>query len=429
MVLYQYLSGEQSPAAWVRKAQYHEEMKWLGRGYAPSRSAWYNFRDRAGRFIEQIHQQLIHRALDEELLDPSVGVQDGTTIAACASRHRMINRSTLDKRMGVLDAAIKGELTEELPKWVPATESGKLDLSDRLQKASTNLDGRIEANAKKPSDKRKNPNKILVSTSDPEAPFGRDKMKVYRPLYTVQLVVAPGSHLIMSYCCQATATDAGTLAPMIDETRRIVGEQLKTILADSGYCSIIDLQACLDRGIELLAPVHANSLTSLKQKSKPCGQIPREEFQWDEENNCYHCPGGHRVEYLDRARKQRHSDQQLWENRYRCKQEHCQGCPLAAKCLRPGATCRTIRRLEGQELLEQQRRKMADPDVQARYQLRGQTVELAIADCKANRQMTRFHGRGLARARTETGLMVVAKNLLRLDRLERNRLKTEGIKT
>jgi hypothetical protein len=31
----------------------------------------------------------------------------------------------------------------------------------------------------------------------------------------------------------------------------------------------------------------------------------------------------------------------------------------------------------------------------------------------------RFHGRGLARARTETGLMVVAQNLLRLDHLEK----------
>ena len=72
---------------------------------------------------------------------------------------------------------------------------------------------------------------------------------------------------------------------------------------------------------------------------------------------------------------------------------------------------------------------MADPDVQARYQLRGQTVELAIADCKGNRQMTRFHGRGLARARTETGIIVVAKNLQRLDRLERNRLTTEEITT
>ncbi len=79
-----------------------------------------------------------------------------------------------------------------------------------------------------------------------------------------------------------------------------------------------------------------------------------------------------------------------------------------------------VKRLEGQELLEAQRENMADAAVQSRYRLRGQTVELAYADSKGNRRLHRFHGRGLARGRTETGLMVVAQNLRRLDRLERN---------
>jgi len=57
MVLYQYVTGCQSPAQWVKKARDHDEMKWLGRGYVPSRSAWYNFRDRAGNVIEEIHNQ------------------------------------------------------------------------------------------------------------------------------------------------------------------------------------------------------------------------------------------------------------------------------------------------------------------------------------------------------------------------------------
>jgi hypothetical protein len=53
--------------------------------------------------------------------------------------------------------------------------------------------------------------------------------------------------------------------------------------------------------------------------------------------------------------------------------------------------------------LDAQREEMADPDMQSVYRLRGQTVELAFADSKANRRFDRFHGRGLARDRTETG--------------------------
>jgi hypothetical protein len=192
MVLYQYLKGNPSPATWHEEARLNKAMQWLGRGYAPSRRAWYDFRDRAGKFIEPLHHQMIGGALDEGHLDPSVGVQDGTAVAACASRHRMVNRSTLEKRTQQLDAILRGKYDEEVPMWVPPTDSGKQDLAERMKQASEVLAERIEKNATKPSDKRKDPDKIQVSLSDPPAPLGRDKLKVFRPLYTVQYVVLRG---------------------------------------------------------------------------------------------------------------------------------------------------------------------------------------------------------------------------------------------
>lgn len=429
MALYQYLKGNLSPAKWYEEAKLNDAMRWLGRGYVPARRTWYDFRDRAGKFIEQVHQQVIARPLKEEKLDPTVGVQDGTIIAACASRHKLVNQPTLEKRMGQLDAIIENRFDDEIPKWVPKTDTGKQDLRERMNQASEVLQERIKDNSKKPSDKRKKPDKIQVSLSDPQAALGRDKMKVFRPLYTVQYVVALVSRLIMSYCCEATATDVGTLGPMIDKTQEIVGGRLEVMMTDASYCSIVDLRECQQRNIDLLAPVQSNSLTESKKQKNSNPQIPREEFVWDEVENCYHCPEGHRLNYIDRARKQRHNDHQLWESRYRCDPIHCQGCPLATKCLRSSATYRTIRRLEGQELVDAQRQKMADPEIQSRHRLRGQTVELAFAEIKGNRKLDRFHGRGLKRARAETGLMVVAQNILRLHRLEKDCLNDPKIKT
>lgn len=139
-------------------------------------------------------------------------------------------------------------------------------------------------------------------------------MKVFRPLYTVQYVVALTSQLIMSYCCEPDVTDAGTLGPMIDKTQQVVDGRMKEVLADSGCCSIVDLQECQKRNIELLAPFQANSMTESKNKQKnPNPQIPREEFTWDEEANCYRCPKGRRLDFLDRTRKRRHSEHELWE--------------------------------------------------------------------------------------------------------------------
>jgi transposase len=429
MILFQYLKGNQSPATWHEEAKLNEAMQWLGRGYVPARRTWYDVRDRLGKFIEQLHEQIVSWALDEQQLDPTIGVQDGTAVAACASRHRMVNRATLQQRSTQLANILNGDCEEEWPRWVPPTESGRLDVAERMSRASEVLAERIATNARKPSDKRKDPEKIQVSLSDPTAPLGRDKLKVFRPLYTVQYVVAPGSHLIMAYSCEPEVTDAGTLVPMIEKTQKMVRGRLKMILADAAYCSIVDLQDCRTRGIELLAPVQANAFTESKKKARPTQQISRDTFLWDEAKQCYRCPQGHDLKYQDRTRKKRHGGRHLWEYRYRCDSLHCGGCPLAEQCLRPGSARRTIKKLEDQELLDNQRKKMADPEVQARYRLRGQTVERAFGDSKGNRRLTRFHGRGLARARTETGIMVVAQNLLRLDRLQRSPLNPVKTKT
>lgn len=428
MVLYQYLKGNQSPARWSEEAKLNEAMRWLGRGYMPARRTWYDFRDRAGKFIEQVHEQIVSHAVQQGV-EPTVGVQDGTAMAACASRHRMLNRSTLQKRIDQLDAILTDTFECPLPKWVPPTHTGKLDLAKRMNKARVVLEERIAKNAEKPKAKRNDPHKILVSLSDPIAAPGRDKLKVFRPLYTVQCMVAPVSYLTLSYSCEAQATDAGTLAPMIDKTQRVVGGRLKTVLADAAYCSILDLEDCHKRDIELLAPVQSNSFTQFKKPQSDRRQISKDQFQWDEAKQTYRCPAGHHLNYHDRTSKQRHSGRELSEIRYRCSRAHCSACPLAKQCLRPGATYRTIRRLEGHQLLQAQRAKMNDPEVQRRYQLRSQTVELAYADIKGNRKQQSFHGRGLARARAETGLMVVARNLLRLDRLQRNHLNPEKIQT
>ena len=421
MVLYQYLKGNQSPTAWFEEAKYNLAMRWLGRGYEPARRTWYDFRDRVGRFIEQLHEQIIAGAITKGFLDPSVGVQDGTAIAACASRHRTVTRPTLEKRKRHLEAILSGQFDEEEPRWVPPTDSGKHQLAERMELATAVLAKRIEKNAEKPNDKRRDPEKIQVSLSDPWAPLGRDKLKVFRPLYTVQYVVAQKSNLIMSYGCEPSVTDAGTLAPMIDQTQRVTGGKLTSMLADAAYCSILDLQDCQDRNVELLAPVQSNSFTQSKKEASCDQQIPRRDFAWCEDQQRFHCPQGHPLKYESRCRKKRHSGRSLWESRYRCDEAACKGCPLAKKCLWPGSRSRTIKRLEGQELLDAQREKMSTTEAQERYRLRGQTVELAYADSKGNRNLNRFHGRGPERARTETGIMVVAQNLRRIDRLQRNR--------
>lgn len=421
MVLFQYLKGRRSPATWEEESRLNEAMQWLGYGYTPARRTWYDFRDRVAAVIESLHIQLVQQAIEQDHLDPATAAQDGTSIAACASRHRMVNQATLLKRQSLLQEVIAGTLlpSDELPRWVPPTPRGQLELARRMEGAVEVLTERIQENATKPSDKRKSPETIQASLSDPLAPLGRDKRKTYRPLYTIQTMVDPVSHLTVSYLCEAKADDSGTLAPMIDKTQKIVGGRLKRVLADGGYCSILDLHDAAERQIELIAPPSLSGSTRQGKSRSGEPQIPREAFRFDAQSNSYECPAGQRLTYKDREKKSRSGGRSLYQSRYRGAAASCESCPLAARCL-SGKGPRVIKRTEGEELMETQREKMSTDEAKAHYRLRGQTVELGFGDAKGNRHVDRFHGRGLARARCETGLLILAQTALRLDNLQRN---------
>jgi hypothetical protein len=122
------------------------------------------------------------------------------------------------------------------------------------------------------------------------------------------------------------------------------------------------------------------------------------------------CPQGHRLTRISQESRGRAEGRTVEVTTYRCPQEHSQACPLARRCT-SGGKGRTIKRNEHEELIEAHRAKMETPEARAIYRKRSQTVELRFADAKEHRGLRRFRGRGLAPARIEAGLCVLAHNL------------------
>ena len=430
MVLFEYLQGRTSPAQWHRDAGEHDAMKWLGRGIQPSRSAWYNFRDRMDNVVHELNEDIIRNALDNGLASPVDAVQDGTTFRSAASRHQTFNQESLQKRRTKLDALIEADqqqkpVEEPSPKWIPPTPGGRLDLQQRMEIAGQHLEQRHQENREKPRDKRRLEKNIVVSLTDPVAPFARDKAKTFCFLYTTQFMVDSDSLLILGYSIAAENTDAGTLAPMIDRVQNLVGGSLTRISADAGYTSLLDLTDCRDRRIDLLGPVQSNSFSARKQAEKGSPKITRDEFHWLEDKQTYRCPEGHELILTTSGRLKRHGGRYVQYQHFRCPPEHCTACPLRDRCtINPGKG-RVVKRMDGQELIDMQRKKMEKEEVKEVYRKRGQTIERSFADAKSHRSFGKFHGRGLSRSRAEVGLLVMAQNLLNLNRIGRNGNKPE----
>lgn len=426
LALYETLCGVGSPCRWARDAKENLPLQWLLRGTVPSVRACYRFRDRMGNVVETLHNEIIRGVREKKLLvNPEEVAQDGSFHRACASRHRVVNRDQLQKRRRQLDERMQADAEGEPPSaaepyWMPRTATGRVDLLSRMEKAAEVLQQRLELNARKRKSHRLDEKHVCVSLSDPEAAISRDKERVFCPLYTAQYMTDYRSRLVLGFEVTATATDVGTLIPMIDKVQPLVAYSIKKVCTDATYATVLELQACKKRNIDLIALVQENSWTEKnRQRQGAVTASNKRDFWWLDEEQTYQCPVGHKLQFVCNEQAQRAGGRMVTMRRYHCPPEHCLACLLKESCVKDAQRGRTVKRLDGQELLDAQRERMKQPDAQQIHRNRGAVVERTIADAKAHRDGRHLHGRGLTRAKAEIGLKVIAQNLLTIHRLRK----------
>ena len=428
VVLFATERGEHSPAHWYRAAQESGPCRWLLRGCVPGRSTWYSFRDRLGPLLRQLNGQVLHQAVALERTAATRGANDGTLIAAHASRHRLRHAGTLAKHLAALDAQLAADAAPAdaapadaapadaapadaapaaapQPAWMARSPATRRAQRERYRRAQTRLAQRHAQQRHQAPSKRTPAPCQVISVTDPDAALGLDKEDVYRPLYNVQLLDDLDSPFLLGYEVFAQASDAGLLGTMLARTQELTGRRLDTVLADSSYANGPDLRAAADAGVTVYAPPPAESAG---------GRLPKSAFTWQPAAQTYSCPQGHHLELEATGRQPRTHSAPVQVRRYRCPPAHCTVCPLQQACARNPAAGRTVSRTEHEELVVALRARLAPPAAQRLYRRRRETVELVNADWKAHRRLRRFSGRGLARARCQVGLVVLAHNLLTL---------------
>jgi hypothetical protein len=301
-----------------------------------------------------------------------------------------------------------------------ATPIGRQAQLERYRRAGDELADRLAKNEERPKDKQLPRKKVKVSVTDPEAPLGLDKEKVFCPMYTAEFVVDTASLLILSFDVFPQATDAGTLAPMLDRTQEVTGTMVIQIGTDAGYVSLLDLQECQKRNVRLVGPVGENDFTEQKRAEAGPPRIGKDQFQWLPEEKTYRCPQGHRLDYKGNERKRRRDGNTVVQHRYHCPPEHCCACPLRDRCVKNPQKGRTVKRLEGEEIIEAHKENMKTDEAKATNRLRGSVIERCFGDAKRHRDLYCLHGRGLKRAKAEVGLVVLVQTALTLARLRKN---------
>jgi len=405
-VLYEVQRGQHSPAQWHRDARESEPLRWLLRGCQPSRSVWYAFRDRIAPFVDDWNRQVLSQAVAQGLTPARRAALDGTLVAANASRHKLVNETTLAQRTEQLAQASADDAAgaaSPRPAWMAATLRGRRQQQRRLQQAQQRMQALQQRNGGKRASKRKKPDQVRVSLSDPEAALGRDKEKVYRPLYNVQLLDDLDSPLVLAYDVLAQPNDAGVLGAMLQRQAGLVGKRIEALLADTAYAGGADVAAAAAAKVTLYAPLPQEAEASQ-------GKIPKSAFVWLPQEQTYQCPQGQRLQYDKSSRHKRSGTETIALHQYRCPAAYCMACPQQQRCTSSPEKGRTISRSEYEEPIEALRQRMGTAQAKELYRQRRQTVELVNADWKEHRKLRRFSGRGLRRVGCQVGLMVLVHN-------------------
>jgi transposase len=423
-VLYEIACGKPSPSEWCRDLRESDPVKWLARGIQPSRSACYDFCDRIAPCIDAWNQQVLHGACEAGLITVERGAQDGTAIAASASRHRMVKQETLVRRTQELDTAIAADKQSQpydAPRWMAKQPDTRLQQRKRYRRANEQMRQLQAENQQRRACKRQDPKKIVVSTSDPDAVCSRDKLRVFRPLYNVQLLRDLDSPFILAYQVYNRNHDSGRLTPLVERCLELTGRKPHTMLVDAGYVSNFDLAACELLGITVYGPVGENDFSEANGREPQTNgktKIPKRMFRWMPQEHVYICPQDKRLELDKQGSMKRHGQRQLRTEVFRCATETCAACILRPRCTPQSTTGRTITRTEHEELVEALRARMTTPEGKALYKFRGQTIEHPFADTKEHRGLRRFFRRGLPMAKSLIGALVLCHNLRTGHRLE-----------
>jgi transposase len=498
-VLFEMQRGRLSPAEWFEDCQEQSlSARWLLRGLRPSRSAFYRFCSHLPpHLVDVFNHQILLPAVAEGHTTASQAALDGTFTAAHGSRHRLLNDDALSKRLKCLDEATAVDdpdvvatpldacptrqtppatadqaasvgcpaaqpltlpepsaaanqastaqaaqlVAPAQPYWMARTKRGRLRQRECYQRAQTTLKMRLIDHEKKqkgkPIDKRKSAERVVICPTEPEAVLGKDKFKVFRPLYNTQIAQDLDSPFVLGYGVYARVTDSGLLPPMVERTQQLTGQKVKKMLSDGIYATLSGVRYCKENGVELYAPVEADSsdkskagggpgeTAAARAKSGPGKKkekkLGKEQFHWEETLRAYRCPEGHLLQRSMIRNREREQGEVVPSEEYRCDKKHCMKCPQAQRCTSRPDQGRTVERMQGQELLDEVAARMKTEQGRKEYKKRKQTVEPRHGDMRKHRGLQQFHGHGESQAQSQVGLLVLANNGLTLFKLRKKK--------
>jgi len=374
---------------------------WLTGYQQPDHNTLWRFYQQHRDGMRVLLKHSVRTAVDVGLVDLALQAVDGTRVRGNVAQERTLNAAGLARLLERTDARIaelESQQAGDDPALPPLPEQLRADaLRTRVREAL----GRVTA-AGAPA---------RVNLTDADAKLLKTHGG-YITGYNVQAMASPlrdadGSvhgQIITAADVTSRVYDAHELLPMMAQAEQNSGVAAAVTLADAGYHTGANLDACAEQGRTVVIP---------DQQQAWLGRpYHKEQFAYDDARDTYTCPAGRALSFFS-TKRDRHGGQ---VRQYRAGGSVCTACPAFGACTRDRQHGRTIGAGPHDRALRAHRVWQASDEARRLSAMRRWLIEPVFSVVKDQQGARRFLLRGTENIRAEWSWLATTFNLRGLAR-------------
>ena len=416
VLVYAYSEAVSSVREMEQMMEQEPGMRWLCGGQVINYHTLADFRMEQKQRLEQLFIGILAVLEQEDLIDLSTVMQDGTKVQAVAGQQSFHRRQSLEQhRERAREALRKLEVRAETEPRAErrtgaeaARQRAAREKLERMEEALRELERR-QAQAR-PEDGVE----LRVSQSEPEARKMKHSDGGWAPSYNVQTSTDAKHKILVAVSVSQDANDLAQLQPAVEQIEVNLGAQPGRVVADGGYASRENVRAMASRQIQFMAPwkeAESRHAGTLKRQG-----IDREfsvrAFTVLPDGSALQCPAG---KLLRRVQQHRHHGEDCQV--YQAAAPDCAGCEQQRRCCGHHAV-RRLHRVQETPEMQAYLERMQQPETEPYYKQRKAVAETPHLWWKAIFHWRQFSVRGLARAAKEALWLGLTYNIRQWIRLK-----------
>jgi transposase len=247
--LYATIEGVGSARQLDELCREHAAFQWIVGDVSTNYHTLADFRTDHVELLDDLLTKSVAALLAEELVDLNRVAQDGMRVRASAGAASFRRRPTLDEALTRAQEqveALRAEVQEDPAAADRRQKSAQQRAArERAERIKAALERLPELEAKK---EPKSKDQARCSTTDPEATVMKMADGGFRPAYNVQFATDTSSQVIVGVDVITSGSDAGQLAPMVDQVEDRSGAVPPEWLIDGGFAQHDQIEAASERG-------------------------------------------------------------------------------------------------------------------------------------------------------------------------------------